>query len=260
MVSTVRPNARAIAEVADRRTPARTAAPQPPKTSQKVPKNSAASRRPIEYMSPRSRSTVPGRRDRGPAAPPPRATLPPSPGRRRQRRTGRGSMLRGWRRSGATPPRAGLDAAEAASPVEAVEAVTRELGLALGATQGLLPHRRPVGTGPGPARARPAGAAEGRRRRARSGRASGGRSRSPRRCCRSTAGRPSRRCAPRRCRSSRPSRAGSDGRRAAAVAGAGPGDRARRGHRPPGADPPRRAEPATRWARSRGWRTCWRSW
>ena len=56
-----------------------------------------------------------------------------------------------------------LDAAEAASPVEAVESVTRELGPGARRHVGVLPHRRPVGAGPGAAGARPALSPEERR-------------------------------------------------------------------------------------------------
>ena len=97
-----------------------------------------------------------------------------------------------------------LAAAEAASPVEAVEAVTRELGLALGATKVSFL----IADLSGRALVRLAHVqlrdADGQDVDTRSGAASGVPSRSPPRSCRSTVGRPSVPYAPRRCRSSRP--------------------------------------------------------
>ena len=154
-----------------------------------------------------------------------------------------------------------LAAAEAASPVEAVESVTRELGLALGATKVSFliadmsgralvrlahVHLRPDDGAGGGA---PLAADE-------------------RRALEESAtvlpfdGGPAEQAirtqqvqvvpVPR----SRDARS----RTVPVLAGAGAGDRARGGDRRPGADPPRPTGRRAAGQRSRGWRTCWRSW
>ena len=145
----------------------------------------------------------------------------------------------------------GMDAAESASPVEAVEAVTRELGRALGALQVSflvadlsgralvrLAHVRLGST---------EGAPDGSAARAR--RATGGRGVRHGAALRRRAGRAGGADADRSRCSARRRPLGD--RRVPIVAGAGPGDRARGGHRRAGAEAARRARAEATLARSR---------
>ena len=151
-----------------------------------------------------------------------------------------------------------LAAAEAASPVEAVEAVTRELG------RRSAPRRSPSSspTSPGAPWCGSRTSSCARRRAPRSAPLA------PRRAARRRGVRDG--AAVRRraggAGGAHPAGAGPGAEprvRSPAVpdvAGAGPGDRARGGHRAPGADAARRAGRRSRGARSPSWRTCWRSW
>ena len=152
-----------------------------------------------------------------------------------------------------------LAAAEAASPVDAVEAVTRELGLALGATKVSfliadlsgralvrLAHVR-LRTAEGVDIGTPV--APGERRAVEESATvmpfDGGPAELAVRTQEVQVVAPDRELGVRRRR---------------IVAGAGPGDGTRGGHRPPGADPPRPTGHRSPSVRSRSWRTCWRSW